>query len=232
MTLDDDGLARCEERLGHAFRDRGHLVEALTHASARSEEQPCNERLEFLGDSLLGFFVSDCLFALARDWSEGELTRARARLVSRAGLLRVAKALGLEDFVIVGRTFRDRNDIRDSILANAVEALIAAVYRDAGVRAARTFVNRHFGAALREIARHRPEPDPKSRLGERVQAIDGSTPVYVVEEIEGPDHEQVFTVSVKIHGRVVATAQGTSKRAAQRAAAQRALEALAEEEQG
>jgi ribonuclease III len=223
--IDDETLEECEDRLGYIFRDPDLLIEALTHGSAKSSRRPSNERLEFLGDSLLGFVVGDWLFDHAEEIDEGIMTRARAQVVSRAGLLRVGHALDVERFLIVGASFEHRR-LSDSQVANAVEAIIAAIYLDGGLRPARRFVMRHFHEALRHSVEKPRAGDFKSRLGELVQKKFGAPPRYQTVGVSGPDHDQRFDVVVIIDGEEMGQARARSKQEAQRRAARVALEQL------
>ncbi|MCB9833028.1 MAG: ribonuclease III [Planctomycetes bacterium] len=226
--IPDVKLAALEDRLGHRFADRRWLVRALTHSSAKTPELPSYERLEFLGDSILGFVVSAYLFAQLGDHDEGRLTKIKAQAVSRRSLYAVGESLGLRDYVVVGNMFRDRDTIRDSTVADAVEALIAAIYLDGGFDAAIDFV---MGQMKEQIVAATASPgmtDYKSLLGQWGQRNQGANPVYEVITVEGPDHELEFTVAVTVNGRELGRARGGSKKKAEQAAARRALQELGE----
>ena len=220
----DEALQECEEKLGYKFGDRSFLLRALTHASAKSDAYPSNERLEFLGDSILGMIVSALLFAEFTEHDEGRMTKIKAQAVSRSSLLAVAKVIGLQDYLIVGKMFEDRDSISDSIQADAVEALIAAVYLDGGFDVAIDFVVEHFKAAVVDAARSPGQQDFKSLLGQWAQKEFSCNPAYRVLDVNGPDHELVFLVEVSVGSRDLARAEGGSKKSAEQEAARIALE--------
>ena len=219
-------LQRCEACLGHRFEDRDLLVKALTHGSAKTDDKPSNERLEFLGDAILGMIVSTLLFADHPGSNEGRLTKIKAQAVSKRSLYGVAERLGLVDFVIVGNMFADRETITDSIVADCVETIIAAIYLDAGFDAAIDFVVGNFREAITAAAEAPGEADYKSRMGQWAQKTHGSNAVYEVRSVTGPDHDLTFTVAVVVNGESLAEASGSSKKAAEQEAARLALESL------
>ncbi len=222
--------AELERRLGHQFRDRALLDTALTHTSWLNEAARAgradNERLEFLGDAVLALVTSDLLMAQLPDASEGELSRARAALVSEGGLARAAALLDLGRFVLLGRgEEKTGGRTRPSILANALEALVGAVYLDAGLEAARGIAARLFQPELRDLPKH-ARLDFKSRLQERAQALWQVAPVYEVVAASGPDHDKRFEVALTVAGRDLGRATGRSKKEAEQSAAAAALEAI------
>ena len=222
----DDALDLCEECLKYRFRDRSHLVHALTHGSAKSDEEPSNERLEFLGDAILGMIVSTLIFAEVPQLDEGVMTKVRARTVSRPSLVAVAEEIELRRFIIVGKMFDQREAISESILGDAVEALIAAIYVDGGFDAAIDFVIRHFRPRLDEALHAPGTEDFKSRLGQWSQKALQLHPIYEVTSVDGPDHALVFEVRVLIDGEELASANGSTKKAAEQEAARQALVVL------
>ncbi|HQR45170.1 MAG TPA: ribonuclease III [Thermoanaerobaculia bacterium] len=235
MTPPDDPLEALEERLGHGFRDRTLLLRALTHSSFANEADPAagvadNETLEFLGDSLLGFLVADLLFRAHPEWGQGWLTKARAELVSEAALAEKGRALSVGAFLRLARTDeRAGGRDRDARLADAVEALGAAVWLDAGLDAGRAVVERLFAADVAaldpgELSRR----DAKSALQERAQADGKPLPRYRLVSESGPDHEKRFVCEVRYGDgdELSATGEGPSKKEAQRDAARAALDAL------
>lgn len=227
---DDARLAELETRLGHAFRDRTLLRRALTHSS-RAREQAGgtdNEGLEFLGDALLGFLVAEALFARHREMDEGGLSKLKAYLVSRPSLAAAARDLGLEQAVEVGKSaVRTGLQATDSVLADAFEAVLAAVHLDAGEAAARRVVERLLGRRLEALDRDEVERrDPKTLLQERLQAAGRPTPRYRVGKTEGPPHRPVFHVDLLVDGEVLAHGRGGTKKEAEQRAAQQALRSL------
>lgn len=220
-------LARLESRLGHRFDDRALLLRALTHSSYAHEggEGPDNEGLEFLGDALLGFLVAEALTQRFSDVDEGGLSKFKAYLVSRANLAAVARSLRLGAHLRLGRTAEQgRGRSKESLLADALEAVIAAVHLDGGDGAARGLIEHLFGAQMADLDRVEVErQDYKTSLQEALQARRRPTPRYRVESTEGPAHLPVFHVSVCVDGSVVARAKGGSKKEAEQRAARIAL---------
>jgi ribonuclease-3 len=219
-----------EERLGYRFRDGALCETALTHTSwvneASDTARTDNERLEFLGDAVLALVVSDLLMRRLPGRAEGELTRMRAALVSETGLSRAAAQIDLGAWIFLGRgEERTGGRTRPSILANALEAMMGAVYIDGGLPAAAAAAERLFDGALGDVERY-VRLDYKSRLQERAQALLQVAPVYSVVAAEGPDHDKRFHVALTLAGREVARAIGRSKKEAEQSAAAEALAAL------
>jgi ribonuclease-3 len=229
--------ARLEETVGHEFRDRVLLERAFTHRSYAHENVPSgeevrarqmhNEALEFVGDSVLGLVVSEALFRDHPEVTEGELSRMKHRLVSTQTLARASRRLGLGEHLRVGRGEEKTGGRRKrALLADVFEALLAAIYLDGGLDAARGFVER---ALAEEFAGSSPEAaaaaDYKTLLQERLQAEQRVTPVYEVAETEGPPHNRVFHVDVCWHEERIRGRGGTIK-SAEMDAARRALEQL------
>lgn len=206
--------------------DAPHFDEALTHPSFANEQKTSrhNQRLEFLGDSVLGFCVSELLCARFPEADEGALTRMRAQLVNAEALANWARKEALAEALRLGRGAGGAG-LREStnVLADAVEALIAAVYLDVGLAAARVACERIVADELAVLERDGTR-DPKSELQERLQAIGGEAPTYELIETGGPAHQRWFKVGVRQGGRRLAEGSGRSKRAAERAAATEALQ--------
>ncbi|MBI4873983.1 MAG: ribonuclease III [Acidobacteria bacterium] len=221
-----------EAALGHAFQDRDLLQRALTHKS-RAFEQAAgpgdNELLEFLGDSVLGFLVSEALVHLHPHFHEGRLSKLKAHLVSAAHLYQVARELGLGDHLLLGRGEEASGGrSKRTLLSNAVEALIAAVYLDGGLAAAREFVSRHILRALAELEALPDSSghDYKSALQETAQTLKLPAPRYLIVQEHGPEHSKVFTVEVRVGKDWSAQSDGGSKKSAAQKAAQQLLERL------
>jgi ribonuclease-3 len=217
------------ERIAELFglpADAPHLEEAITHPSFANEQRTSrhNQRLEFLGDSVLGFCVSELLFARFPEADEGALTRMRAQLVNAEALSAWARKEELAQDLRLGRG-AGAAGLRDStnVLADAVEALIAAVYLDIGLEAARVACQRIVDDELQALERDGTR-DPKSELQERLQSIGGDAPTYELIETGGPAHQRWFRVGVRQGDRQLAEGSGRSKRAAERAAASEALQ--------
>jgi ribonuclease-3 len=223
-------LARLEDRLGYRFQDPEVLLRAVTHSSFANEAgpgAPDNEGLEFLGDSVLSFLVAEMLFREEPEAPEGAMSRAKAWLVADANLARVALELGVGEHLRLGVGER-RSHGRDkpSVLADALEAILAAVFLDGGIGAARRMVRRLFRHPVREIAPDGAAWDSKTALQELLQGRGLAAPTYQVVAESGPDHRKIFRVEVCVDDRVLGQGSGPSKKAAEQQAAQRALEAL------
>lgn len=220
-------LRQLARRVGHEFADLELLDRALTHSSTGNDGKQSYERLEFLGDAVLGFLVADLLFRHRPEVEEGQLTDRRARIVSKDPLAEVADALGLIDLLEVGRGIREQDRRSVRIRADLVEAVLGAIYLDGGVRAARKFVRAHVWSRLKErAATATTERDPKSRLLHHVQTLGFELPHYEVVATSGPPHERTFVVAVTLQGGLRAEGSGSNKQAAEKAAAARALDTL------
>ena len=223
-------LAELERRVGYQFRDRTLGETALTHTSwlneANAPGRTDNERLEFLGDAVLALVVSDLLMRRLPDGAEGDLTRARAALVSEGGLARAAGGLDLGQWIFLGRgEERTGGRARPSILANALQALMGAIYLDGGLEAVVAVAARLFASEIADVEPH-ALLDYKSRLQERAQAVLQTAPVYQVVAETGPDHDKRFEVTLSLVGREWGRAIGRSKKEAEQSAAAVALLAL------
>jgi ribonuclease-3 len=215
-------------RLGLSFTDPALLFRALTHPSWAAERGGEHyERLEFLGDSVLGFVVADLLHKRFPDSSEGDLTQMKISLVRGGTLTDVATDLGLADALRLGRgSERSGDRTRASVLEAVFEAIVGAVYVDAGIEAARAFVVRAMGDRAEVAALDPGSHDPKTRLQELTQASGDGRPAYRIVHEQGPPQERVFTAEVSLGGTVVASGTGRSKQAAEREAAAAALAVL------
>jgi ribonuclease-3 len=213
-----------QERLGYRFRDPDNLVAALTHASAAEEAPPrASERLEFLGDAVLGLVFSELLIARYPECDEGRLSKFRAALVRTSSFAAKARDLGLDQCLMLGRgEERTGGRGKPSILAAAYEAVIGAVFVESGYEAVRHIVLRHFGEALAHVGDF-TVVDPKTELQERCQQIHKMVPAYHVVRQEGPDHARWFVVEVLLGEAVLARGEGASKRSAEQDAARHAL---------
>ncbi len=212
--------------IGHPFRDQGLLAQALTHRSAGA---PHNERLEFLGDSIVNMLVAQALYQRWPKADEGALTRARASLVCEGALATIARTLKLGERLTMGPgEMKSGGHRRDSILADALEAVVAAIYLDAGFEACRAVVLPWFEASLQALpATGKPEKDPKTRLQEWLQARQKGLPVYELVSETGDDHAKLFRVRCSVADPAVTTeGEGTSRRLAEQQAAATAIERL------
>jgi ribonuclease-3 len=215
-------LQRLEEATGHRFADLQRLDRALTHASARSKGGRDYERLEFLGDRVLGLCVAEMLFEQFQTANEGELSVRLNQLVNADALAEVADELSLSDFIRIGTDVKQlRKAHQKNLRADVVESLIASIYLEGGLDAVRPFIRRYWtGRATTATAARR---DAKTELQEWAHREHGVSPTYAVLSREGPDHDPMFTVSVSVGNLKPETADGRSKRIAEQAAASRML---------
>ncbi len=222
MNADPRRLARV---LGHGFEREELLERALTHRSAGPLN---NERLEFLGDALIGFLMAEVLLERFPQADEGALSRMRASLVNRESLAELARGMQLGDYLRLGAgELRTGGQGRDSILADALEAVLGAVFLDAGFAATRTLVLRLFAPRLEQTIAIQAAKDPKTRLQEWLQSRKRPLPEYLVLDIGGDQHAQTFTVSCLLPDADVRTqGEGSSRRRAEQAAAQAMLERI------
>ncbi|RLS58781.1 MAG: ribonuclease III [Planctomycetota bacterium] len=212
--------------MGYRFRDRGLLQWCLTHASASKTRLESNERLEFLGDSILGAVVCELLFEQFPTAAEGELTRIKSVVVSRTACAAIARDQGLEQFLVVGRGVSSTDRTPGSILAALLEALFGGIYLDGGFEAARAVIRDKVAAKIAAAAQSETGVNFKSMLQHRSQKNHGRTPVYEVLDERGPDHAKCFKISAVINGTAYPGAWGPTKKAAEQRAAQNALAAI------
>jgi ribonuclease III len=227
-----DEFDEIETRVGYRFKDRGLLEHALTHKSRAAEDVSGgvadNESLEFLGDAVLGLIVADALFRQYPTYNEGQKSKIKASVVSTQSLARHAEQIRLGEHLILGRgEEKTGGRYKQALLADAYEALIAAIYLDGGLDAADAFLRRELkdamdaGAAENFVGR-----DYKSALQERVQALGRPLPEYRIAGEAGPDHRKVFSVDVVVGGEVLGSASGRAKKEAEQEAARLALDRL------
>lgn len=221
-----------EEKIGYKFNNINLLKNALTHSSFANEVRngyTSNERLEFLGDSVLSVIVSDYIYKQFPDMPEGDLTRMRAALVCEKTLCEFSREIGMGEFLLLGKG-EDRcgGRDRDSILADAFEAVLAAIYLDGGMEAARCHVMRFV---LRELAHEESDAvkDYKTALQQIVQRNPEENVNYILTGETGPDHDKRFTVEVHLNSNVIGTGCGKNKKQAEQMAAKQALELMGEE---
>jgi ribonuclease-3 len=220
-----------QRKLDVQLRDSALALAAVTHKSYTNEHKdagtPDNERLEFLGDAVVDLAISTRLMERFPNATEGELSKMRALLVSEEGLARVAREVGLGELLLLGRGEElTGGREKSSVLADALEAVIGAVYQCEGFAQAMALVDRHFGEALAGVAQGRNGLDYKTLLQESVQTRLRQSPRYRVVAESGPDHEKLFEVEVSIGTTLYARAVGRSKKEAEQAAAQKTLEML------
>lgn len=219
-------LDKCQSALSYHFHDIELLAMCLTHASSARTRLHSNERLEFFGDAVLGLVVCEALYHRFPEAAEGELTRIKSIVVSRATCATMASRVRLEEFVLVGKGLDHGGHIPSSILAGTFEGLIAGIYLDGGLEAARTFLMPLLDPEIESSAATLHMQNFKSLLQHIAQKKLGSTPMYRVLDERGPDHSKVFHISAVVGGRVFPAAWGSNKKEAEQTAAQHALEEL------
>ncbi len=224
-------LDHLSTNLGIKFNNLELLKEALTHRSYLNEFKnrnlQSNERLEFLGDAILSFVVSTWLFKKFPQFFEGKLTSLRSNLVKTTSLTKVAQKLKVGDYLLLSKGEKEAMGQQNpTLLANAMEAIIGAIFLDQGVEKAKDFIEIHFEPLLKEIMESGRLKDHKSLLQEKIQAQTSQSPIYKTIKEEGPEHHKTFTVKVIAVGEILATGSGKSKQKAEEEAAKQALEKL------
>ena len=217
-----------EESIGYIFRDKALLQKALTHTSYAYENNvDSNEKLEFLGDSILEFISSKYLYQSYPELKEGEMTKVRATVVCEKSLYKIAKLHNFSDFLNLGKSEQKTGgNQRPAILADSVEAVIAAIYLDGGIEPAEKFIIENLKEEIRTASKHVGDKDYKTVLQEKLQ-IHGDVKIeYNIIQETGPDHDKTFEAEVKCDGRILASGKGKSKKEAQMQAAKKALENL------
>jgi ribonuclease-3 len=227
----EEDLVALERILGFVFRDKSHLLTAITHRSYLNEhrdaKQEHNERMEFLGDAVLELVVTDFLFHKYKEKPEGDLTAIRSALVNTNSLADASTKLGVNDYLLMSKgEAKDTGRARQYILANAFEAFIGALYLDQGYGVAQKFVEEQLFAKTEMIVEKKLWQDAKSRLQELAQEHGGVTPTYATLGQTGPDHDRVFTVGVFFGNEKVGEGKGRAKQEAEQEAAQKAIESL------
>ncbi len=222
----DAVLDACQQRMGYRFRDEGLLRAALRHASSADHRRDSNERLEFFGDAVLGLVICEALYERLPQALEGELTKIKSAVVSRRTCARVAARLRLTDGLVLGQGLDTGEELPQSLAAGTLEAVIAAVYLDGGLDAARKFILTHMDAELRAATESQHQFNFKSQLQQYAQRELAGSPVYELLDEKGPDHAKCFEIAVCVGGRRFPSAWGPSKKEAEQKAARLALEAL------
>lgn len=227
-----DALSELSRELGYAFRQLDLLDRALRHSSyvhEHPEGDPSNERLEYLGDAVLELVITEFLYTRFPDATEGQLSKARSGVVNEHRLAATARRLGLGDYLLLGRgEANQRGHEKPSILADALEAVAAAVYLDGGLEPARSVLEALLSEVANSAIQKAYRKDYKTQLQEVVQEALHITPRYYLVNAEGPDHDKRFEVALEIDGREVTTGRGRSKKEAEQDAARLALDAWQE----
>jgi len=221
--MDEEVLRQIEQISGHEFSNRELIARALTHSSCVDNRLESNERLEFLGDSILALVICQALFNRFPDYLEGDLTKIKSMLVSRRTCARVAKHLGLHSLLRIGKGMADNRALSGSLAAGVLEALIAVIYIDGGLDASRRFILNVFGSLIEKTDAEQSQGNFKSLLQQYSQQQFDATPVYELLDEKGPDHNKCFESEVVIAGRHFQSAWGTNKKEAEQKAAFNAL---------
>lgn len=219
-------LQKCQAVLQYSFSDSAILKQSLTHASISLTRLASNERLEFLGDAIMGAVVCEELFRQFPEYAEGELTRIKSTVVSRHTCAKVSSELNFGQFVFLGKGLAVHDRIPSSILAALFESIIAAIYLDGGWEPAQRFVVRSLSDEIARVAKTSHGQNFKSQFQQLAQKDSGDTPVYRLLDEKGPDHSKCFEVSASIGSKVFPSAWGASKKEAEQNAAQKALEQI------
>ncbi len=220
-----------EKILGYNFYNKTLLLIALTHKSYiyyfRQEYIFSNERLEFLGDAVLGLVISEILMEKYPDYKEGVLTKIKSRIVSEAVLYKIAKQIHLEKYILLGKSeFVSNNHKKNSIIADAMESIIGAIYKDGGLEAARFFIKKHFNKYIEDSNKENFLTDYKSLLQEIVQKKYKIKPEYKIVKEEGPEHNKMFYVKVYVKNKEYGTGTGKNKKEAEQNAAHNAVKLI------
>lgn len=221
-------LEACEKKIDYRFRDRSLLTAALTHASGAKHRLASNERLEFLGDAILGLVVCERLFHSYPEFLEGDLTRIKSVVVSRQTCARISSELRLDECLLLGKGMAVHRTVPNSLLADVFESLVAAIYLDGGPEPAKRFIDRHIVDYIDEVVTGDGGENHKSQLQHHIQREFGRTPTYLLLDEKGPDHSKSFKVAAQVGKRLFAPAWGRSKKEAEQSAAKKAIEYLAQ----
>jgi len=221
-----ESLARAGAVAGYTIRNPELYVAALTHASIANTRLESNERMEFLGDAILGLVVCEALYQRFPDWLEGDLTKIKSAVVSRKICAQISDRIGLTDLLRMGKGMSEANGVPGSLRAAVLESFVAAVYLDAGFERAKAFILECVGPYIDEAAASAHQNNYKSQLQQYAQKHLSATPHYESLDEQGPDHSKCFEVCVTINGRTFPSAWGPSKKEAEQKAAQMALQDL------
>ncbi|MEE3368492.1 MAG: ribonuclease III [Planctomycetota bacterium] len=222
----DDKLNDCQQKIGYTFQDRNLLRAALTHSSGAMHRLDSNERLEFLGDAILGSIICESLFRRFPKNLEGELTRIKSEVVSRQTCARLSESLQLRECLIVGKGITSGDEVPLSLMANVFESLVAAIYLDGGFTIVQQFVESVLEAEITRAANGDLETNFKAQLQQLTQRKHGTTPRYLLIDEQGPDHAKCFSVTAQVGERQFLPAWGRSKKEAEQRAASHALAAI------
>jgi ribonuclease-3 len=227
---DADILEECQNAIGYHFRQPELLRGALTHASGANTRLASNERLEFLGDAVLGLVTCEQLFLRFPEYQEGDLTKIKSVVVSRRTCARIARQLNLGDYLFLGKGMNAHVAVPSNMQADVYESLVAAIYLDGGLEEARRFILRYLGPEIEQVAEGAHGGNFKSVLQQVAQREFGATPQYVLLDEKGPDHSKCFKVGAQIGRHTYAGAWGRNKKEAEQKAAMNALAQINGEE--
>lgn len=216
-------LEECQRAIGYQFRQPDLLRASLTHASGALTRVASNERLEFLGDSVLGLVTCEQLFHRFPEFQEGDLTKIKSVVVSRRTCARISRLLNLGDYLFMGKGMHVHTDVPASLLADVFESLVAAIYLDGGLDAAKQFILKYVGPEIEQVAEGAHGGNFKSVLQQVAQRKFGATPQYHMLDEKGPDHSKCFKVAAVIGRHHYAAAWGRNKKEAEQKAAMNAL---------
>ena len=219
-------LEACQERVSYRFSDPSLLRAALTHASGADRRLESNERLEFLGDAILGAVVCELLYQQYPDYLEGDLTKIKSVVVSRQTCAKISQALGLQEFLILGKGMTTHPSVPSSVMADVFESLVASIYLDGGHEAAKEFVLRYMGPEVELTVGGEMGGNYKSLLQQFAQRQYGTTPVYQLLDEKGPDHSKCFKIAAQVGTSRYQPAWGRNKKEAEQRAARNALSQL------
>ncbi len=233
MSTDNDAavpelslLKKLQQRIGYQFNDEVLLLAALTHASGAEHRLASNERLEFLGDAILGAVVCELLYHKYPEYLEGDLTQIKSIVVSRQTCTKISEALGMQEFLILGKGMTTHPSVPPSLLADVFESMVAAIYLDGGDAAARRFITDAIGPEIELAAEGETGNNYKSLLQQLAQRQHGTTPTYQLLDEKGPDHSKCFKVAAQVGGSLYQAAWGRNKKEAEQRAARNALSEL------
>ena len=218
-----EAVVSCEKKIGYVFKDKSLLLAALTHASGANDRLESNERLEFLGDSILGFVICELLYKRYPELLEGELTQIKSAVVSRSTCAKIGLEMGLVDCLLLGKGVNTGEGLPNSLVANALESIIAAVYMDGGLQVARDFIVENSIELVEAIEAGQVETNYKSALQQIAQRKFGNPPSYHLIDETGPDHNKRFEVCAQVGKQRFSSAWGATKKQAEQFAAGNAL---------
>ena len=225
-NVDPAALEQCQERIGYRFANPRLLEAALTHASGADHRLASNERMEFLGDAILGAVVCERLYHQFPEYLEGDLTKLKSVVVSRQTCAKISQALGLKEFLILGKGMTTNPVVPTSLLADVLESMIAAIYLDGGTEPASRFIDTYIGPEIELAAAGEAEGNYKSLLQQFSQREHGITPTYHLLDEKGPDHSKCFKMTAQIDKQRFPPAWGRTKKESEQRAAHNAICAI------